>query len=392
MRSIQKYGFTIVELVVIIAVIGVIATLATIGINRYTAQAVDEKRESNATAITTALEKYYDKNGEYPSCTAVTGSVDSVSTLLGGIDKTALVAPNAPEGTTNSIMCGEGLSASSDEDIFVYEGDGSLACSGSGACSTYILKYWNDGTQTAVEVQSKKKPLPLANGAAIQTATSVNCPTTRTRVVDTRDNRTYWVQKLGDECWMLTNLAYTGGGTNTYGDVKTLSNGTGGSNSYTAARYYVHTSGSNPTTEPTAPSTSTSGTGQYGYLYNWCAAMGAQTSTSACANATTPVPNPNVSICPAGWKLPSSTEFTNLNSTVNGGQSETDEGLRSLWLGQYSGGWSAAGFERVGDTGSYWYSAQSSASNALSIAFEEVNVSDGSSTFKYFGNAVRCVI
>lgn len=46
----------------------------------------------------------------------------------------------------------------------------------------------------------------------MQLITSANCPATRIRAVDARDNRTYWVQATPDgKCWMLTNLAYAGG-------------------------------------------------------------------------------------------------------------------------------------------------------------------------------------
>ena len=143
----------------------------------------------------------------------------------------------------------------------------------------------------------------LGDGTYIQAITSANCPAGRTRAVDARDNHTYWVQKLADgRCWMLTNLGYAGGGTNTYGDVKSFADGTGLVGSFTSAQYYVIPSTVNYTVEPSQPSISTDGTGQYGYLYNWCAAMGAQTATSACANALTPVPDQSVSACPAGWR------------------------------------------------------------------------------------------
>jgi hypothetical protein len=111
----------------------------------------------------------------------------------------------------------------------------------------------------------------ITDGSVMQTITAANRPSTHTRGVDARDNYTYWVQKLADgKCWMLTNLAYVGSGTNTYSDTKTLTNGTaGGPQTYTIPSYYVIPSTTNCTTEPTDPSTSTTGTGQYGYLYNW---------------------------------------------------------------------------------------------------------------------------
>lgn len=239
----------------------------------------------------------------------------------------------------------------------------------------------------------------------IQTVTGANCPTERTRTVDVRDNRTYWVQKLADgKCWMLTNLAYAGGGTNTYGDVKTLINGTGDTFASYTARYFIHPD-ANVTSEPTNPSVSTDGGNtdpQFGYLYSWCASMGVQTSTSACVNATTPAPDIAISICPAGWRLPTGTpttgEFTALNTAVNGGSTTTGVGLRSVWLAQRSGYWSfSPGFGNYGPPGGYsyyWSSSQSSEGHnayQLSIQGGSVVVNTAQPAGKQNGFAVRCV-
>ncbi len=226
----------------------------------------------------------------------------------------------------------------------------------------------------------------------IQTITTANCPPVRTEAVDARDNRTYWIQQMGDgKCWMLTNLAYAGGGTNTYGDVKTITQTS--AQSYTNAYYFIPT-GANPTTSPTDPSTSTSGTGQYGYLYNWCAAMGSQTSTSACSNSTTPAPDAAVSICPSGWRLPTGVmngEFTNLTSAVGG---TTDANLRTSWLAQRSGYWDSV-FSQQSTYGYYWSSSQNTSTAAYDMALSGTSVyPTGSSTSnltKYNGIAVRCI-
>ncbi len=234
----------------------------------------------------------------------------------------------------------------------------------------------------------------IADGSLIQTITAANCPATRIRTVDARDNHTYWVQKLTDgKGWMLTNLAYAGGGTNTYCDTKTIANGTGGSATYTAAQYYVIPSTTNYKTEPTSPSTSTDGIGQYGYLYNWCAAMGAQVSTSACASATTPIPNAAISICPAGWRLPTgnSTEFTALNNAVNAGSTSSDDGLRINWLAQRGGAWNSDGFASQGSYGYYWSSAQVSANGGDRLYFTSTSVTLTGNSGKLYGLAVRCL-
>ncbi len=229
----------------------------------------------------------------------------------------------------------------------------------------------------------------------IQTITAANCPTTRTQVQDARDSHTYWVQKLADgKCWMLTNLGYAGSGTNTYSDTKTLTNGTGGSTTYTVASYYVTPSTTNFTTEPTAPSTSTDGTGQYGYLYNWCAATGGDLASSGCSSTiTTPLPVTTASICPAGWRLPTSNggEFTALNTAINGGSTTTDAGLIGTpWLAQRGGSWSS-GFYNQGSNGYYWSSTQYSATSAYFLLFNSTFVGPANNNSKYNGFAVRCV-
>ena len=210
---------------------------------------------------------------------------------------------------------------------------------------------------------------------------------------------------------MLTNLAYAGGGTNTYNDTIPTGDGTNGtlhgpdnsgSTTYTLAKYYTH-AGANPTTNPTQPSTDTTGGGtganrQYGYLYNWCAAMGAQNggpkpNTSACANATTPAPNTTASICPAGWRLPTQSptnDFTLLNNAVNGGLTNTDAGLRSEWLAQRSGSWYGA-FVNQSSYGYYWSSTQSSAAGGRYLYFLSSNVGPSNTSNKFSGFAVRCV-
>ena len=211
---------------------------------------------------------------------------------------------------------------------------------------------------------------------------------------------------------MLTNLAYAGGtsngGTNTYSDVinqgtgapgtpGTLNNGTADSaRTYTLAKYYIHPTNSNPTIDPTPPSTATDGgvataTRQFGYYYNYCAAMGGQ-NTAACANATTPAPIPTTNICPAGWRLPtggSGGEFAGLNTAINGGLTDTDAGLLANGLFQRSGEL-GNGFSAQGISGTYWSSSQNGSDNARLLYFYSGGAYS-SSTIKYAGFTVRCI-
>jgi prepilin-type N-terminal cleavage/methylation domain-containing protein len=148
-------GFTIVEILVVIAVIGILTTISVISFARFQADSRDNQRTQRAGIIVEALEKYYDKNGEYPSCNAMTGSGTNVTTnVLTGIDPTVLVTPQA-SGQTNSILCIT-LTSSYPTDSFAYVGDGSVACSGSVSCLQFQLQYKQESTGTIQTINSRR--------------------------------------------------------------------------------------------------------------------------------------------------------------------------------------------------------------------------------------------
>ena len=363
-------GFTIIELLVAIVIIGILVGLVTVSYSTITTKTRQKTLENNLIDASAKIKQYAAKNNRLPATLA-----DAGVTSGDGVTLTYLPSlfPNyCIQGQANGISLYMGKTLDSPK---------------STGCFSF-------------DIQMVKK---------------TSCPDYRTQVKDARDNNSYYIQKLADgNCWMLTNLAYAGGtangGSNAYNDVinqgtgapdtpkGTLSNGTADSSTtYTEAKYYIPP-GANPTTDPTPPSTDTTGGGsgagrQYGYLYNWCAAMGGQ-NTAACANATTPAPVPTTNICPAGWRLPTvspTNEFTALNTAINGGSTSSDAGLlASPALFQRSGSWYGS-FNLQGSFGLYWSSTQVSAPRAYNLGFDSTDVSPAGSNLKNDARAVRCV-
>lgn len=119
-------------------------------------------------------------------------------------------------------------------------------------------------------------------------------------VTDCRDNHTYKTVAIGTQTWMAENLAYLPG-VNAKSD-----------NSSIVAKYYVYSYDGTSVSDIKASRNYTT----YGVLYNWAAAGSA---------------------CPSGWHLPSSAEWTTLES-YEGGSSTAGTSLKATsgWE-RYSG-------------------------------------------------------
>jgi len=273
-------------------------------------------------------------------------------------------------------------------------------------------------------------PPPAQDGDDIQTVTLANCPTTRTRVIDARDGNSYWVRRINgtgtggtDLCWMETNLAYRGGGNNQYGDATPALNagtiasgvpnpantgagqvcrGDNASMNIHQQGCFWEPTGSNITVGSATPSESVNGIGQFGLLYNWCAAMNGQ--PEACQTTAATQPNQNVNgstpttlynICPKGWRLPTgepaTSEFTLLNNAINGGLTNSSAGLLTASSLMFSGFFSNGSFVDIGSGGYYWSSTVSTATGTRILLYYGSIVFPATFLDKGLGFAVRCV-
>ncbi|MDD4148628.1 MAG: FISUMP domain-containing protein [Bacteroidales bacterium] len=113
---------------------------------------------------------------------------------------------------------------------------------------------------------------------------------------DSRDNNVYQTIAIGTQVWMAENLKYL---------PEAGSEGLVGSATSSDGYPYYYVYGYNGTDITEAKATENYDT--YGVLYNWSAAMKGEASSDA---------NPSgvQGICPTGWHLPSSSEWTQMES------------------------------------------------------------------------------
>ena len=203
--------------------------------------------------------------------------------------------------------------------------------------------------------------------------------------VDSRDGKTYKWVKIGTQTWMAENLNF---GTRVNGV-----NDQGDATSASAQKYCYGNNESNCTT--------------YGGLYQWHTATALSRS---CDNTSCSTTSQHRGICPAGWHLPSKSEWATLNNYVdnNNGGSTTDAGRslksKNLWssnTGTDAFGWTGlpggyrrdtgGGFYTLGANGEWWSSAPAWHYTMCTGQTSCENTIYGHSDSNTYGFSVRCV-
>lgn len=149
----RKQGFTIVEVIIVVVVVGILAGLATFAFVQVQANVRNGERAADMNIIADGLERYYQKNGAYPSCTAMTQTASSVATLL-DIPTNTLTAPTATSGTNSIAGCS--LLTGSGADVYAYIGDPTAACVANEFCYEYTLQYRQEGGSTIISKESDR--------------------------------------------------------------------------------------------------------------------------------------------------------------------------------------------------------------------------------------------
>ena len=221
------------------------------------------------------------------------------------------------------------------------------------------------------------------------------------------DNNVYHTLQLGNQCWMAENLRTT-----KYADGTSISlvttTASSGSSSTGAYRYY--------------PNGNSGNVSRYGYLYNWKAVM--RNSASSSDN-----PSGVQGVCPTGWHVPSSSEWTQLKNYVgsksaylcsnssgniakalasktgwssstttcsvgNGTETNDATGFGALPAGNYAYNSNGTVYNNFGRVARYWCSTDNG-----TLYVYDFSMSYGNSTattnsdvsYHSYGNSVRCV-
>lgn len=192
-------------------------------------------------------------------------------------------------------------------------------------------------------------------------------------VYDARDENDYEITRIDDDngdpfYWMTDNLRITGTVT------AALSN-------FTGANFNISTgslTSGNSYTE--ARSAYDSAHPEYGAYYNYCAASaGTVCNNTAAADA-------EVDICPSGWRLPTSDEFSYIVELSD--YVPSDSNWNPVAAGYYGNGT----LDYTGLYGYWWSATARNAGNQYRLFyFSDNDYWDVSSSNKYNGYSVRCV-
>lgn len=365
--------------------------------------------------------RLYTINYDLNDMTDATGGPTGATKVVGGVDAANVqISSDAPKAPANKKKNFAGWSenksfnTATDGTEGLYAAGSTIAMTGDKPTIT-LYAIWEDIKDLTGLTYMQDLDKDICEATAIGTSH---------QLTDKRaGNKKYWVTRLADgNCWMTQNLDFDGGGTQTQ-TIGNWDNGSGAGHvqNTTAAwyepgdLYYVVANGGlgssacGANAGPSGCGTSifnTTGDAHYhiGNFYSWPAA----TTTSGGADQASD------SICPAGWKLPTSGTSGSLNISNADGDGSFEYLLRHYnWAGStsiqpsaigsagiygaplyfFSGGRLDNGQYLNGSTlGYYWSSTPSGSDNAYSLYFYSGYVSPSTDNARYGGMPVRCLV
>ncbi len=140
----QPAGFTLTELLVVIAIIGTLAGAIVVNLNSAQQQGRDARRKQDIEALQTALELYYNANGQYPTTSSFVYSAPqqnfqtTLAVLTGGAPGSFQYLSAVPVDPVNNGRPDSGALG------YAYRSDGAGSCAGQWYALMYALENEND--------------------------------------------------------------------------------------------------------------------------------------------------------------------------------------------------------------------------------------------------------
>lgn len=150
----QRHGFTIIEVTTVVVILIILISISVAGVSVYLADARNDERSSKMMVLSEALEQYYDRNGEYPSCTAMRDTPSNIAALLGGIDIDTFRPPT--KETPEPMTCGTSTFPSDTNDTFMYESPYDSPSNQTTPRSKYELMWWDEDKRVVAGTFSRR--------------------------------------------------------------------------------------------------------------------------------------------------------------------------------------------------------------------------------------------
>lgn len=71
-KNLNSHGFTLIELLIVISIIGILSVILFVSFTQLQKNTRDQQRKNDLQTIASALQRFYNDNGEYPTETALT--------------------------------------------------------------------------------------------------------------------------------------------------------------------------------------------------------------------------------------------------------------------------------------------------------------------------------
>ena len=276
---------------------------------------------------------YYYKSYVVNEFDTAYGAMRSFTTLP--IFDTIALLPNGGIGTPDTMRVERGVETTLHDNTFTHGGNWQFLAwntdvSGSGTQYADQATITTNGNLTLyAQWRTWCEGTPQANELG----------TSRIDSVKDHQNNWYNVVQIGNQCWMKENM-------------RAITEPNGGTIVLNA-----------DSTSNTTPMAYSSNVAKYGYLYNFAAAMNID-------DDATDFSYPHRGICPEGWHIPSSEEWTILTAEAGVGINE------GTGAGKLVGGnnWNAANYSTASYPGSYGYAKRDSTGfSALPAGYGDEN-------------------